>query len=315
MTGIPDRNEAAGVDAPRVCTIALSRSLAARFAVYGTALVFFAAGIVLVWTGRLSYTLSSLSGLVVITLLGLVTYVATLLVHEGIHGLFFWIFGGRPRYGVGMITWFLPYAYATSPLDRFTLLQMSVISLAPFFWISALSLLSMSIWPAVSTYAGIAFVGNFSGAVGDLWLVRQIWRFHGCRDVRFVDEKDALAVYSSAPAAQAGAAAFAASQSGTRVFRFVLRWIAASAVILISAHSMIVILDVLGVRHLTIGLSQFALFTFESLPPNGPQIEVGVSNIAVAGLLFAALCFFFDRPKPPALNKAVPKGPPHLVVL
>jgi hypothetical protein len=150
----------------------------------------------------------------------------------------------------------------------------------------------------------IAFVGNFSGAVGDLWLVRQIWRFHGCRDVRFVDEKHALAVYSSAPAAQAGAAAFAPSQSA-RASRFVLRWIAASAAMLISAFSMIVILDVLGVRHLTIGLSQFELFTFESLPPNGPEISVDLSNIAVAGLLFAALCFFFDRPKPPALDKDV----------
>jgi len=313
VTGIPGRNETA--DVPRVCTIALSRSLAARLAVYGTALVFLAAGIVLLWTGRHSGTLSSLSGWVVVTLLGLVTYVATLLVHEGIHGLFFWIFGGRPRYGVGMITWFLPYAYATSPLDRFTLLQMSVISLAPFFWISALSLLSMNIWPAVSTYAGIAFVGNFTGAVGDLWLVRQIWRFHGCRDVRFVDENDALAVYSTAPAAQAVAAAFAASQSGTRASRFVLRWIAASAAILISAYSLFVPLGVLGVRHLTIGLSQFELFTFESLPPNGPQMEVDLSTIAVAGLLFAALCFFFDRPRPPALDKDVPKGPPHPVVL
>jgi hypothetical protein len=318
VTGIPDRNETAGVDAPCVCTIGLSRPLAGRLAVYATTLVFVAAGIIHVWTGPASYMLPSLSGLVIITLLGLVTYVATLLVHEGIHGLFFWIFGGRPRYGVGMITWFLPYAYATSPFDRFTLLQMSVIALAPFFWISALSLLSMSIWPAVSTYAGIAFVVNFSGAVGDLWLVRQIWRFYGCRDVRFADEKDTLAVYSSAPAAQAGAAAFAASESGTRASRFVLRWIAASGAILISAFLMIVILDVFGVRHLTIGLSHFALFTFESLPQNGPQISVdlsNLSNIVVAGLLFAALCFFFDRPKPPALDKDLPKGSSHPVVL
>jgi hypothetical protein len=303
------------MDAPRICAIALSRSLAARLTVYGTALLFFAAGIVHIWTGRGSYTLSSLSGLVVITLLGIVTIVATLLLHEGIHGLFFWIFGGRPTYGVGMITWFLPYAYATSPGDRFTLLQMSVIGLAPFFWISVMSLLSMSIWPAVSTYAGIAFIANFSGAVGDLWLVRQIWRFHGCQDVRFVDEKDALAVYSSAPEAQAAAAAFAASENGTRVSRFVLRWLAVSSALLICAFPLMVILDVLGTRNLTIGPPQFVLFTFQSLPQNGPNISVDISNIVEAGFLFAAICFFFDRKKRPAPDNDAPKGSPHPVVV
>jgi hypothetical protein len=213
-------------DTLRVCTMSLSRSLAGRLTVYGTVLLFLAAGILHAWAGKSAYSLPSLSRFVLMVFLGLLTYLATLLVHEGVHGLFFRIFGGRPRYGVGMIVWFLPYAYATSPADAYTLLQMTVISLAPFLWISVVTLLSMSIWPAAAVYAGIAFVANFSGDVGDLWLVRQIWRFHGCPDARFIDEKDALAVYSSHPAAQASAAKFVASQGGTRVSRFMLRWFA-----------------------------------------------------------------------------------------
>jgi len=74
-------------------------------------------------------------------------------------------------------------------------------------------------------------------------------------------------------------------------------------------------LVVLGVHQLTIGPPPFVLFRFESLPQNPLSISIDFPNIAGAGLLFAALCLFFDRPKSSVSNNGSPEGPPHPVVV
>jgi len=53
-----------------------------------------------------------------------------LVVHEGIHGLAFLAFGGRPTFGAGLAGKVLPYFYCTSVGQRFSVAQYLVIHLA-----------------------------------------------------------------------------------------------------------------------------------------------------------------------------------------
>lgn len=60
---------------------------------------------------------------------------ATMVLHELVHGLCFRLFGGSPRFGVG-ISFILPYLSTTSEGDRFDARQMSMIGLAPLVSLS-----------------------------------------------------------------------------------------------------------------------------------------------------------------------------------
>src|SRR3990170_884282 len=114
-------------------TIGLSKMLVTRLSAYGMLLFFLAAGVFSSLIGR--------EGSGGISALYVATFFGTLVAHELVHGLFFRIFGGKPRYGAG-VKYFFPYFYATSPGTAFRLRQMIIIGLAPLFTISTLSLLS-----------------------------------------------------------------------------------------------------------------------------------------------------------------------------
>jgi hypothetical protein len=101
----------------------------------------------------------------------LVAAVVTLLVHELIHGLFFWrTTGTRPSFGLG---W--GYAYAAAPQWYIARNTYQVIGLAPLIGIDlaclALALLGS---PATALTAALTLTLNTSGAVGDLWIVAQV---------------------------------------------------------------------------------------------------------------------------------------------
>ena len=128
-------------------------------------------------------------------LISVVVYFLTIMLHEAVHGLFFKLFGGNPRYGVGMMYYILPYAFATSEGDQYSRKQMTYISLAPLFIICILAVIVAAIFPSTAPYAAVAFVGNLAGAIGDMWLIREIWRFRKIRGAVFVDNKNSIEVY------------------------------------------------------------------------------------------------------------------------
>ena len=103
----------------------------------------------------------------------LLAYLGTIIVHELVHGLFFKLFGGSPIYGAG-ITHGLPYAYATSPGDRFPPREMYQIAAAPLVLITALAVATGLLVPELAAPAIIVVVGNVSGAIGDLWMMTQM---------------------------------------------------------------------------------------------------------------------------------------------
>lgn len=90
-----------------------------------------------------------------------------LLFHEGLHGLFFWIYTRQPpRFGMGP-----GYFYACAPQWYIPKNQAMVVMLAPVVGITLGGLLALAVLPAGWLLPVALLVAlNFSGAVGDLYV-------------------------------------------------------------------------------------------------------------------------------------------------
>ena len=90
-----------------------------------------------------------------------------ILVHELIHGAFFWIFShSRPIFGLRS-----GYAYAAAPGWYFPRGQYLVIALAPLVLISILGMALVAVLPAGTIVAIlVGVVANAAGSVGDIWI-------------------------------------------------------------------------------------------------------------------------------------------------
>jgi hypothetical protein len=121
----------------------------------------------------------------------LLVFAGVLLLHEAIHGLFFWLVtGGPPRFGLRAA-----YAYAAAPGWYIPRNAYLVIGLAPLVWISLLGAACLPYlnggWlPAV--IFGLAV--NASGAIGDVYVVA--WASRQPAQVLVNDHGDAIWFYA-----------------------------------------------------------------------------------------------------------------------
>jgi hypothetical protein len=136
------------------------------------------------------------------TLISMGVYFVALVLHELVHGAFFTYYGGHPKYGAGVAAKIMPYFYATSPGTRFTLPQMYIIGLSPFVLLSVVFIIGALLLPEFNQYFAIAFIGNFAGAIGDIWLMSQLVRFQRFKGVSVVDAKSGIEIHTSDPAAK-----------------------------------------------------------------------------------------------------------------
>jgi hypothetical protein len=128
-------------------------------------------------------------------------------------------------------------------------------------------------FPDFAILAAVAFIVNFSGAVGDLWLLTMIWRFRRCSDLALVDTMTGMLIHTPDPAA---ATIVSRLQSPSRVvfferlYRFVLVWgIAALVGLVIATIGVAVLLDWLvesDFKSLVIGPDSFPLLSFSQTP-------------------------------------------------
>jgi hypothetical protein len=94
-------------------------------------------------------------------------------IHEIIHGIFFWLFTrSRPVFGIT-----LAYAYAAAPDWYIPGSQYWMIGLAPLLVIGAVGLWVIAFSPP-AWWFGVAVVVAFNtgGAVGDIWVVYKLLR-------------------------------------------------------------------------------------------------------------------------------------------
>jgi hypothetical protein len=264
--------------------ITLTRGLAMRLAGYAIVLLYVGGFVVSTIDLASSYRPDSAGSLLAAAAGALAVAVATLVAHEGVHGLFMRLFGATPRYGVGRMGWMMVYAYATAPGAPFTLRQMLVVCLAPLVVISTAALAIAWLVPAAGGFAAVAFLVNFSGAAGDLWMAARMLRFRTCRELVLADTMSGVDIHTPDPAAAAIAAELA-KPAGV-VERIVLRWFVACTVILFSLIPLGV-LSMVTSTDVTVGPGQFALASFTPVP-GGVEGWLNPYAVVVAGL-FAAL--------------------------
>jgi len=118
--------------------------------------------------------------------------VLTFILHELTHGLAMQMFGAKPKYG---IIWKGLMLYATSPGYAYRRNNYVVIALAPFVFISVLTILGMWILQGTAWVALLAVCGvvNASGAVGDMWITMIVLRYSVTAYV--MDERDGIRVF------------------------------------------------------------------------------------------------------------------------
>lgn len=121
----------------------------------------------------------------------IVVMVIVLLVHEAIHGFFFWsATGTRPVFGLH-----LSYAYAAAPDWYIPSLTYLWIGLSPLILIDIGLFLWMMVAPAgLILYLAVAFLMNTSGSVGDLWILYTLLKLRRPTMVR--DLGDEVVLYS-----------------------------------------------------------------------------------------------------------------------
>jgi len=99
--------------------------------------------------------------------------VVVLVIHEIIHGLFFWIFS----HGVPVFALRLLYAYAGAPTWFFPKGQYVITALGPLVIIDAIGLLLLLLAPISWTLMIVFLVAlNTGGAVGDLFIFSRLLR-------------------------------------------------------------------------------------------------------------------------------------------
>ncbi len=102
----------------------------------------------------------------------LLAYILVLALHEGVHGLMFALFGGRPTFGTR-----LPFAlYCGAPNQLFTRNAYLAVGLAPLVLISLAGIALIILAPGLAPYVQLGLIGNFSGAAGDGWAAQVLLR-------------------------------------------------------------------------------------------------------------------------------------------
>ncbi|QQS18642.1 DUF3267 domain-containing protein [Candidatus Saccharibacteria bacterium] len=223
-------------------------------------------------------------------LVSVLVYFSTIMIHEAVHGLFFKLFGGNPRYGVGMMYYILPYAYATSEGDPYSRRQMTYISLAPLFIICALAVFVAALFPSTAPYAAVAFVGNLAGAIGDMWLIRQIWRFRKIPGVMFVDNKNSIEVYGEQTLPKRLADSLAARDKAAGWWpRFSNAVIVTFFGLVISSMLVSLVLSFLNYQgRFTLGSEGFKLFGFD-LSNGGFTLSINFLPVLCAAILVGTI--------------------------
>jgi hypothetical protein len=204
------------------------------------------------FTGEGSFNFASSKILIYFALI-----IGTLVLHELIHGVFMSKYGGKPSYGAGIAYFILPYFYATTT-TVFRRNQFIVISIAPLVLISLVGIGLMAAFPSIAHWIFIPFVINASGAVGDLWVARNVLRYP--KHVFLEDRKTGLIIYGKETDKSMN---ISTTGFGSRFSKVFILCFFAGGFLMGMAP---IALDILGVESFTIGPtnSLYTIFEFHS---------------------------------------------------
>jgi hypothetical protein len=241
---------------------------------------FFFTSLYTLFTGNIGFNYTSGTILISVALV-----IGTFVMHELIHGAFMSKYGGKPSYGAGIAHYILPYFYATTK-TIFTRNQFIVIAIAPLVVISLVAIGIMAAFPSIAHWMIIPFVLNGSGAVGDMWVIRNILRCP--KHVLLEDQKSGLIIYGKETDKLMNISTTGFGSGFGKVF---MLCIVATGLLMIIAP---MTLDVLGVESFTIGptSSFFTIFEYHSIGKGFEFRFFPVSVLAISvivGLVYAII--------------------------
>lgn len=113
--------------------------------------------------------------LLTLAVVNLVAYAVMIAAYEALHAAAILGLGGRPRFGLK-----LPFAaYCTAPGQLFTPHGYTFIALTPLVVLTLLGVVVTWLAPDLGALLWLAFVGNVSGAAGDIEAVAELRRMPG----------------------------------------------------------------------------------------------------------------------------------------
>lgn len=124
--------------------------------------------------------------------------VAVVVLHEGLHGLFFWIFSGKVRFGAKLKTPMGPVFWASSPGSLIPRTKFQIIALAPQS-LTVVLFLILALVPLSNTLAYVLLVAaalNLSGGCLDIFVAILLRRYP--RSVLIKDMKEGFEAYERA---------------------------------------------------------------------------------------------------------------------
>lgn len=111
-------------------------------------------------------------GVLIWVVVNVVASIVVLPLHEGLHGLAFSLWGGKPHYGAK-----LPFAlYCGAKNQLFHRNEYLVVGLAPLVVITLAGIIFILLAPALASYVLLGLITNFSGAAGDIWVAMRLLR-------------------------------------------------------------------------------------------------------------------------------------------
>lgn len=133
-------------------------------------------------------------GLARTLLLYLASVAIAILLHEGLHGLFFWLFGGHVVFGAKFRTPMGPIFWASS-LGRYSRNKFRIIALAPQMLTVVLLLFVFlaDIHAIIGMSCLVIVAVNFGGGVFDFYAVKFVGKYP--QNYQIEDTKDGLRVY------------------------------------------------------------------------------------------------------------------------
>jgi hypothetical protein len=140
--------------------------------------------------GTINFSISGPAQILLFLVYIALLYAAVILLHEAVHGVFFWLYTRtRPKFAFKV--W---YAYATAPGWFLPRGQYAVVAIAPLVVLSLLGIVLFLFVPASLLTPILLFITfNASGAVGDI--VVFFWLFSKPPTCMASDQGDAVTLY------------------------------------------------------------------------------------------------------------------------
>ena len=126
----------------------------------------------------------------------LVGLVLGVILHEAVHGVFFLVFGGRPRFGFKPWTSFGPVFYAAAPGSYFDRPRYLAAGLAPAVLLTAALATALAFVAGDNLSTSVitwALVLNVAGSAGDMLMMLKVISYY--RATLFEDTGDGFVVY------------------------------------------------------------------------------------------------------------------------